>query len=382
MLKPSPGFRVSARPFALARWLYVVAALIVAMVAIGGITRLTESGLSITQWKPISGIIPPLNDAQWQAEFANYQRIPEYQQINHGMTLAGFQAIFFWEYAHRLLGRVIGLAFAVPLLWFAVRRQIPRGYGPRLVALLALGGLQGAIGWWMVASGLSVRTDVSHVRLAVHLSAALLILGGIVWTALDLADLGRSPLARPARLRPLAAGALLLLAVQIVLGAFTAGLDAGYAFSSWPLMGDAFFPADAPMLDPAWRNAVDNPVVVQFIHRWFAFAAAAGVLWLAVVARRRGAVNAWAAVVLLVGLQIQRRDPVDRRGRGRPCSGPPHRLSRSSRRASSGRRSRPQLYRSSAQGSPRIWYPLASQNPARSAPRNSIPLIHLALFHK
>jgi cytochrome c oxidase assembly protein subunit 15 len=304
MLKPSPGFRVSARPFALARWLYVVAALIVAMVAVGGITRLTESGLSITQWKPISGIIPPLNDAQWQAEFANYQRIPEYQQINHGMTLAGFKAIFFWEYVHRLLGRVIGLAFAVPLLWFAARRQIPRGYGPRLVALLALGGLQGAIGWWMVASGLSVRTDVSHVRLAVHLSAALLILGGIVWTALDLADLGRNPLARPARLRPLATLALLLLAVQIVLGAFTAGLDAGYAFSSWPLMGDAFFPADAPMLDPAWRNTVDNPVVVQFIHRWFAFAAAAGILWLAFAARRRGAVNAWGAVVLLVGLQI------------------------------------------------------------------------------
>jgi cytochrome c oxidase assembly protein subunit 15 len=288
----------------MARWLYVVAALIVLMVAVGGITRLTESGLSITQWKPISGIIPPLNDAQWQAEFANYQRIPEYQQINHGMTLAGFKAIFFWEYVHRLLGRVIGLAFALPLLWFVVKRQIPRGYGLRLLALLALGGLQGAIGWWMVVSGLSVRTDVSHVRLAVHLAAALLILGGVVWTALDLRDLTRSPLARPAALPPLGMLALFLLGLQIVLGAFTAGLDAGYAFSSWPLMGKTFFPAGAPMLDPAWRNVIDNPVVVQFVHRWFALAAAIGVLWLAFAARRRGAVNAWGAVILLTGLQI------------------------------------------------------------------------------
>lgn len=304
MLQPSPGFRASARPRALALWLYAVAALIVAMVAVGGVTRLTESGLSITQWKPISGIVPPLNDAQWAAEFANYQRIPEYQQINRGMTVDGFKAIFFWEYVHRLLGRIIGLAFALPLLWFAVKRQVPRGYGWRLGALLALGGLQGAVGWWMVASGLSVRTDVSHVRLAVHLSTALLILGGVVWTALDLADLARSPLARPARLRPVALVALLLLAGQIILGAFTAGLDAGYAFNSWPLMGDAFFPATAPMMAPAWRNAIDNPIVVQFIHRWFAFAAAAGLVWLAVVARRRGAVNAWAAVLLLVGLQI------------------------------------------------------------------------------
>ncbi|WBH16459.1 COX15/CtaA family protein [Sphingomonas radiodurans] len=304
MLQPSPGFRVSARPRAIARWLYMVAALIVLMVAVGGITRLTESGLSITQWKPISGILPPLNAAQWQAEFLNYQRIPEYQQINQGMTLAGFKAIFFWEYVHRLLGRVIGLAFALPLLWFAVRRQIPRGYGVRLVALLALGGLQGAIGWWMVASGLSVRTDVSHVRLAVHLSTALLILAGVVWTALDLDDLAHSPIARPARLKLFAAAALALLALQIVVGAFTAGLDAGYAFSSWPLMGDALFPAGAPMLDPAWRNTVDNPLVVQFIHRWFAFAAAAGLVWLAFAARRRGAANLWGAVILLVGLQI------------------------------------------------------------------------------
>ncbi|PCG15551.1 MULTISPECIES: COX15/CtaA family protein [Sphingomonas] len=304
MLQASSGYSVSARPATVARWLYMVAALIVAMVIVGGITRLTESGLSITQWKPISGIVPPLNDAQWQAEFANYQRIPEYQELNRGMTLAGFKAIFFWEYVHRLLGRVIGLAFALPLIWFAVRRRIPRGYGWRLTALLALGGLQGAIGWWMVASGLSVRTDVSHVRLAVHLGTALFILAGIVWTARDLRVLARNPLARPARLRGVAVVALAALAVQIVFGAFTAGLDAGYAFASWPLMGDALFPANVPMLAPAWTNAVDNPVVVQFIHRWLAFAAAGALVWLAVRARRAGAPGVAAAVVALVAAQI------------------------------------------------------------------------------
>src|SRR6187549_2440770 len=152
-----------SRPRALATWLFSVAGLVVLMVVIGGITRLTESGLSITEWKPISGIIPPLTDTAWQAEFDNYKRIPEYQQLNQGMTLSGFKAIFFWEYLHRLLGRLIGMAFALPLIWFAVKRQIPRGYGLRLVGLFILGGLQGAVGWWMVKSGLSVRTDVSHI---------------------------------------------------------------------------------------------------------------------------------------------------------------------------------------------------------------------------
>ena len=304
MLQATSGYSVTARPLALARWLSFVAALIVAMVVVGGITRLTESGLSITQWKPISGIVPPLNEAQWQAEFANYQRIPEYQQLNRGMTLEGFKAIFFWEYVHRLLGRVIGLAFALPLAWFWARRRIPRGYGPRLVALLALGGLQGAIGWWMVASGLSERTDVSHIRLAVHLTTALVILAGIVWTARDLALLARSPLARPARLHRGAALVLLTLFAQIVFGAFTAGLDAGYAFASWPLMGDALFPAGVPMLTPAWTNAIDNPIVVQFVHRWLAFAAAGALLWLA--SRVRGALGGAVAglVLLQIGLGI------------------------------------------------------------------------------
>ncbi len=292
------------RPRAMSLWLFVVAAMIVAMVAVGGITRLTESGLSITQWKPISGIIPPLSDAAWQAEFDGYKKIPEYRAINANMTLAGFKAIFFWEYVHRLLGRLIGMAFALPLIWFAVRRQIPRGYGWRLTALLAMGGLQGAIGWWMVASGLSVRTDVSHVRLAIHLSTALVLLGGIIWTALDLRALAAWPVARPAALKPVAIIALVLLGVQIIFGAFTAGLNAGYAFASWPLMGDAFFPAGVPMVTPGWRNAIDNPIVVQFIHRWFAFAAATGLGVLAWAAIHQGAKRAGFAIAGLVTLQI------------------------------------------------------------------------------
>ena len=294
----------TSRPRALALWLYIVAAMIVGMVVLGGITRLTESGLSIATWQPISGIIPPLDHAQWMAEFNNYKRIPQYDAFNRNMTLAGFKHIFFWEYLHRLWGRLIGFAFAVPLIWFAVRRQIPKGYGWRLTAVLALGGLQGAVGWWMVASGLEVRTEVSHIRLAVHLVMALFILSGVIWTALDLGALAANRFSHPARLRPVAALVIVLLFVQIAFGAFTAGLRAGYAFASWPLMGDTVFPAGVTMLEPAWRNVIDNPIVVQFIHRWFAFAAAAGLVWLAVRAMRSGAPGRGWLLIGLVGLQI------------------------------------------------------------------------------
>jgi cytochrome c oxidase assembly protein subunit 15 len=293
----------TARPRALATWLLIVAGLVVAMVVIGGITRLTESGLSITEWKPISGTLPPMTDAAWQAEFAHYRRIPQYEAFNHGMTLAGFKAIFFWEYLHRLLGRVIGVAVALPLLWFAWRRQVPAGYGWRLVALLALIGLQGTLGWIMVRSGLSQRTEVAPVWLAIHLLTALFTLGGFVWTALDLRRLAANRLAAPARLRPIAIAALLLLSAQLFLGALTAGLRAGYAFSSWPLMGDTLFPAGVPMLAPAWRNAVGNAIVVQFLHRWIAFVAAAGLAALALRAIRSGAAAGW-LVIGLVCVQI------------------------------------------------------------------------------
>jgi len=190
-------------PRSLARWLFVVAALVVLIVAVGGVTRLTESGLSITEWKPITGTIPPLTEAQWEAEFAAYRQIPEYIEVTGpaGMTLADYKFIYFWEWLHRLLGRLIGIVFAVPLAWFWARRAIPAGYKPRLLALLALGGLQGVFGWYMVRSGLSgANTDVSHFWLSIHLLTALFTLAGLIWTALDLLALERDPASRPARL--------------------------------------------------------------------------------------------------------------------------------------------------------------------------------------
>jgi cytochrome c oxidase assembly protein subunit 15 len=206
------------------------------------------------------------------------------------MTLKDYKDIFFWEYVHRLLGRLIGLAFALPLAWFAWRRAIPSGYGWPLAGLLALGGLQGAIGWWMVASGLVDRPDVSHIRLAIHLLTALLIFAATIWVALDLRALARAgPAAGSprARMPTLAIWTLSLLALQLMFGAYVAGLDAGYAFSSWPKMGDHWFPAGTPMLEPFLRNFVDNGIVVQFVHRWLAWIVAILVWLLAFAAWRR-----------------------------------------------------------------------------------------------
>ena len=302
MLSP-PYNPPSARPRALARWLIAVAALIVVMVVVGGITRLTESGLSITEWRPVTGTLPPLTDAQWQAEFAKYQQIPEYREINAGMTLAAFKGIYFWEYVHRLLGRIIGLAFAVPLAWFWVRRAIPRGYGLRLVALLALGGVQGAIGWWMVSSGLSVRTDVSHLRLAVHLTTALVILAGVVWTALDLLALARSPDARPARLTLLGGAAALALFVQLFWGALMAGLNAGLVARDWPAMNGDFYPG-ATSTGQGLGALVNDPQIVHFIHRWWAWVAVAALFLLARAAKGAGDRGGSVLIHAAVGTQI------------------------------------------------------------------------------
>jgi cytochrome c oxidase assembly protein subunit 15 len=298
MPNPSP------RPVAIARWLLMVAALVFIMVVVGGITRLTESGLSITQWKPITGAIPPLTHDQWMEAFRLYQQIPEYQQINRGMSLNDFQFIFFWEWLHRLLGRLIGIAFALPLAWFAWKRAIPAGYGWRLVALLALGGLQGAIGWWMVKSGLSLRTDVSHYRLAVHLLTALFIIGGLIWTALDLLALARNSRARPARLRPLALVALLALFVQLMLGAFTAGLDAGYVSNTWPLMNDHLVPEGINWLGSLWATVSSDPYLVHFLHRWWAWGAALALILLARRARQAGQRAPSIAINATLGTQI------------------------------------------------------------------------------
>jgi cytochrome c oxidase assembly protein subunit 15 len=274
--------------------------LIFVMVVVGGITRLTESGLSITEWKPISGAIPPLTEAQWLREFELYKRIPEYQQINRGMSLAEFKNIFFWEWVHRQLGRVIGLVALIPLLWFAAKKAIPRGYGLKLTSIFLLVCVQGAIGWWMVASGLTERTDVSHLRLAVHLLTAFFIFALALWLALDL----RSPGAVPRRVPTIGIWAFAVLALQLLFGAYVAGLNAGHAFNSWPLMGDELYPAAAPWLQPALRNFVDNPITVQFIHRWLAFGVLAFAILLATRVKRAGGRRESLALHIIVGVQI------------------------------------------------------------------------------
>jgi cytochrome c oxidase assembly protein subunit 15 len=257
------------RPRAVANLLFLVAGLVFAMVVVGGITRLTESGLSITEWKPITGAIPPLNHADWVKAFDLYRATPQYREVAGpaGMTLAGFKTIFFWEWVHRLLGRIIGLVFFVPLVWFAVKRQIPRGYAWRLAALFLLGGLQGAIGWFMVMSGLEGRTEVSPYRLSAHLLMALFLMGALIWTALDL----RNPNSRPSRLTGWGAVALAALFLQLMLGAWVAGFRAGYVSSSWPDMNGHFFPAGVD-----WSNGVGfalthDPFLLQFMHRWWAW---------------------------------------------------------------------------------------------------------------
>ncbi len=292
------------RPAALSSWLLAVAALVLLMIVVGGITRLTESGLSIVHWEPVRGAIPPLTEAQWQAEFDAYRNSPQYQLVNRGMSLDDFKTIYFWEYVHRLLGRLIGLAFALPLAWFGWKRAIPQGYGWKLAGLLALGGLQGVIGWWMVASGLVDEPSVSHIRLAIHLLLALLIFAALIWVALDLRRLAGAPDAPPARMPLLAIWALCVLFVQMLFGAYVAGLDAGWAFNTWPKMGDEWFPSETPMLEPYLRNFVDNPVMVQFVHRWLAWLAALLAVWLGAVAWARGHKAEGAALIAAVFLQI------------------------------------------------------------------------------
>lgn len=278
-----------SRPREVSIWLFVVAALVFVMIVVGGTTRLTQSGLSMVRWEPVSGIVPPLSEAQWQTEFDAYKAYPEYQAINRGMNLSEFKAIFLWEYVHRLLGRLVGIALALPFTWFALRRFIPPGYGRRLLGLVLLVGLQGAIGWWMVASGLVDRPDVAHERLALHLMAALVLLVGLLWTALDLRALAAGRVAvggRPSGwVWPFAS----LLFVQVTLGAFVAGLNAGHIFMTWPKMGSAWLPSGLTSLTPIWTNLVNNPVAVQFVHRWLAVTVVIFALLVASRLRRAGA---------------------------------------------------------------------------------------------
>ena len=247
-------------------WLTIVAVLILAMVVVGGATRLTDSGLSITEWKPIHGAIPPLNAAEWQEEFAKYREIPEYDLVNKGMTVDEFKTIFWWEWAHRLLGRLIGVVVFVPLAFFWASGRLEPWLKPRLAVLFILGGLQGAVGWWMVVSGLADRVDVSQYRLATHLTFACIIFAYTVWLAGSLA---------PAKDPPMRGGwakvtAFLLLGmvfVQIYLGGLVAGIKAGLIYNTWPLIDGALIPDGLLFESPAWRNFFENHLTVQFDHR-------------------------------------------------------------------------------------------------------------------
>jgi cytochrome c oxidase assembly protein subunit 15 len=253
-------------------WLYAVAALVLAMVLVGGATRLTESGLSITEWKPVMGVVPPLSQNAWQAEFEKYQAIPQYREMNRGMTLDAFKTIYWWEWTHRLIGRVIGVAFLLPFLWFLWRGWVGPGLRGRLWFIFGLGALQGAVGWWMVASGLADRIEVSQYRLATHLVLACVIYVALIWTAQRLGERPAAPL--PSRIRATAFGLLILVLAQIYLGALVAGLRAGYIYNTWPLIDGALVPDAARLfLDkPAWRNVFENTLTVQFDHRMVAYA--------------------------------------------------------------------------------------------------------------
>ena len=288
-------------------WLYVIAFMVLLMVAVGGITRLTGSGLSITSWEPISGVIPPLSEQSWQAEFDNYKHIPQYSVNNPNMTLEGFKAIFWPEWIHRLLGRVIGLVFAVPFLVFLIQRRFTwRLAGPLAVIFLA-GGLQGVVGWWMVSSGLENLTSVSQYRLATHLSAALVLLLALIWVARSLEPKRRDASAALTARWPLVI-LLLLIVVQIAAGGVVAGLKAGMGYNTWPLMDGALIPAGLGVMEPLWRNVFENAMTVQFIHRSIAYVIVAYVLFLLWRQTRAGGfagVNAWMPrLSLLVLLQV------------------------------------------------------------------------------
>jgi heme a synthase len=253
-------------------WLVSIAALIAMMVLVGGATRLTESGLSIVEWKPVAGALPPLNQEQWTQAFEAYKTIPQYREMNAGMNLAEFKTIFWWEWSHRLLGRAIGAAYLLPFLWFMWRGAMGADLRRRLWLIFGLGALQGAVGWWMVASGLSQRVEVSQYRLATHLVLALLIFAGIVWTVRRLAN--RPPSVASARLK-ITSGALVVLTfVQLYLGGLVAGLRAGKIYNTWPEIDGAFVPSAARLFfeEPWWRNLFENALTVQFEHRMVAYA--------------------------------------------------------------------------------------------------------------
>jgi heme a synthase len=263
----TPPFARAAANRAIAWWLVACAVMIFLMVAIGGVTRLTESGLSITQWRPIEGVIPPLTHAQWQAAFARYQAIPQYDAIHAGMSLVQFKGIYFWEYLHRLWGRLIGIAFLLPFLYFVARGRVSRALWPKLALIFVLGAFQGALGWYMVESGLETRIEVSQYRLAAHLFTALVIYGAILWVAFDLFWPKGEAGPRTAGVRRALNLILALVAATVIAGAFVAGLRGGSIYNTFPLMGGYVMPSDYGALHPLYLNWFDNPAAAQFDHR-------------------------------------------------------------------------------------------------------------------
>lgn len=270
-------------------WLMMLFVLVFIMIAVGGLTRLTDSGLSITEWRPITGALPPMNEAEWQSEFEKYQQIDEWRIQNQWMEMADFKVIYWWEWGHRQLGRVIGLVWALGYGYFALRRQVPAGWHRKLLLLGALGGAQGAIGWWMVASGVTQgegMVDVASYRLATHLGLAFVILGFISWYIMELgrtsSDLMQARRARESKQWGLSTGLLHFTFLQILLGALVAGIDAGRSYTDWPLMGGNWFPTTAFSFEPMWRNFFESPGLVQFMHRvtGYVLALFAVVVWL------------------------------------------------------------------------------------------------------
>ncbi|MCP4936152.1 MAG: heme A synthase [bacterium] len=290
-------------------WLFGVAAIIVLMVVVGGATRLTDSGLSITEWKPLTGALPPMSAADWASEFAKYKTIPEYREVNKGMSLAQFKGIYWWEWGHRLLGRLIGFAFAVPFVFFWLTGRLSRGLLPKLAIMFVLGGLQGVLGWYMVMSGLSVRVDVSQYRLAAHLGFAVVIFGYILWVAMALKNncAGNTPSFRPGNLAFGAALIVTLMFAQIALGGLVAGLKAGLTYNTWPLMDGSFIPQGLFVHDPWYLAPFEDILTVQFDHRMLAYLIVAVVLVHLFALNRRGRLDAsagWLASAVLAQIVL------------------------------------------------------------------------------
>ncbi len=294
------GRQIAALPRVRA-WLFFMAFLIFCMVIVGGATRLTDSGLSITEWQPLLGAIPPLSDADWLLAFEKYKLIPEYQTVNRGMTLDAFKFIYWWEWGHRFLGRVIGIAFLLPFLTFAIMGYLTSGMLLRLAVIFVLGGLQGGLGWYMVASGLAERVDVSQYRLAAHLTLATVIFGAILWVAYGLGQARRAPRAEQERAAVIIAGLILL---QVAAGGFVAGLDAGMGYNTWPLMDGQMVPRGLFTMEPWWRNLFENAMTVQFDHRVLAYVIAVAVAGHAFVQQSRSSALLLAAVLAQTGLGV------------------------------------------------------------------------------